>query len=170
MRRRGQITLEIVVLLFVTINIFLYVSMPLAKVGRTAVGELGLAALTAKTVDSMAGKANLVGISGEGSKDYLELEARGELNSVSCSGGAITAAFELHNVTDVDEPRANESLGIGVTPLIGDPLSRTYSKQTDFDLDCSGMSNLSDSDSTVCAQFENAGPSVSINVSEGGCP
>ncbi len=161
MRRRGQITLEIVVILLIVINIYAFISEPLGLVGKSAVSSIGTSALAARAVDSIIQKADMVGISGEGARDYLTVRIVEDFEDFSCGGNAATASFLIHDFTRVDNPNS-----FGVTPLgtrRQDMVEKTYSKSSDFNLDCENFALLSDDDAnTACLTFESGGDEIRI--------
>jgi|GEM_PF-2595061 len=161
MKGKGQITLEIVILLLVVINIYAFISTPLAEVGRAASTSVGTAALATKAVDTIAQKANLVGISGDGARDYALIDIRKDFDEINCASDSIQMVFTVHDVTDVD-PSPNS---FGVIGMIDPhPAPKTYSNTVDFDLDCGDFDLDTDSDYRACVTFENTGDEVKIKV------
>ena len=152
--------MEIVVLLLVVINIYAFISSPLARVGYAASTTVGTAALAVKAVDTISQKANLVGISGDGARDYVIIDMRRDFDTLECTGDSIKAEFRLYDVTNVDNPGA-----FGVTALLR-TAQEDYSRPVDFDLDCDFTGLDLDRNYKACFTFENDGGRVRIMAAE----
>jgi len=133
MENRGQITLETAVLLLLAINIFLYITMPAASVSRGASESVGVAAFASKAVDDIVGKANMVGISGEGARSTAEVAVDRDFENLECIAPRnLALRFHVLEVTNV-----GASSDFGLTAILPPaPTSRSYNRTADFDLSC----------------------------------
>jgi hypothetical protein len=168
MKTKGQMTLEIVIMLTIVISIFLHVSSPAGLVGRAAVESVGTAALAEKAITSIGQKADIVGISGEGAKDYVEVAVSKHFDSpaFSCSSNnIISVAFTYSDTTDIHDTQS-----LGLQELIN-PDTGTLTYTTDFDINCDNtFTNLSSQDNSTCICFENTnGDDVDIKSVDKPC-
>lgn len=173
MDKRGQISLEIVIMVLIVINIFAYITLPLAHVGRVAARNTGASALAAEGVDAIANEANMVGLGGDGARGSVEIFVSRDFTDLSCNSNFVSLTFKKYNTTNVGNPS-----GFGVRELIGDLENVTYPKtdspkNTDFDLDCSNLTtDLVFDDSKACVFLNNVAGVVKIvacNRPAGGC-
>jgi len=173
MDQKGQITLEIVIMLLLVLSIYLYVSNPMGDVSRAATRDVGVAALAAQTVDQIAQKTNMVALSGSGSKDYLEIQLVTEFQHFECGGRAIRLTFSKYTAIEIDNPP-----GLGVHALL-EKGNRTYPASGIFNtydnIASCNLSSLPTGEYTACVCFKSEqgnSPLVDITAFQkplGGC-
>jgi len=154
MDRRGQITLELVVMLVMVVTIFLFVSNPMADISNAATRSVGVSALASKTVDSIVQKANLVALSGSDARDYLEIQIIGDFDGFYCQSGgnSVSLAFNISNQTKLNQT--------GVLGLVANIPQETKTYSSDGLNYKIGSCNLSDLDTgsySACICFEDGG-------------
>jgi hypothetical protein len=161
MKRKGQMTLEIVVMLLLVINLFLYVSMPAGDVAMAATESVGSAAFAMKAVNDISQKAQMVGIGGRGARDCLEITMRESFGAFSCSGGKLSLDVSIHNYTTFDSGFTE----FGLRPVIQDPPDvETYSNNIDFRMDCDNLTYLPQGDYRACVCLGNDGTKIEIKA------
>jgi hypothetical protein len=161
MKRKGQMTLEIVVMLLLVINLFLYVSMPAGDVAMAATESVGSAAFAMKAVNDISQKAQMVGIGGDGARDWLEITMRESFGVFSCSGKELSLDVSIHDFTTFD----NAFTEFGLRPVIQDPLDvKTYSNTIDFGMDCADLINLLSGDYRACVCLENQNNQIILSA------
>lgn len=158
MESKGQLTLETAILLLTAINIFIYITMPLGNVSQAASESIGSTAIAVKNVDAIVQTANMVGLSGDGSKDLIELRTYKRVTDMSCSGSTVSAEISAFDVTDVDELPDT----FGVLELLQEGVDE-YEKEADFPLDCNFRLVTYDS-SPLCVCFENDEGEIDIRA------
>jgi hypothetical protein len=166
MKRKGQMTLEIVVMLLLVINIYLYVTNPSGDLSLIATETVGDAALAMKAVNDISQKAQLVGISGNGSRDWLEVEVRESFEGFSCTSGGKNLRLNLSYFSDTLIDSESDPPTLGLTAL---QRSNTtiYSNAIDFDMICASLISVPvDKDYTACVCLENIDSKINITVYE----
>lgn len=161
MRRKGQMTLEIVIMLLLVINVFLYVSSPIGAVSGSASRSIGTSALAVKAVDSISNKANLVSISGDGAKGYIEIDIRQEFGNFQCIGDEIRLDFMAADTTTLYDTNT-----LGILSLVEDK-PFTYNKTTEANINCDPTQDALvdlqlDEDYRACVWFENDNGQITI--------
>jgi len=137
MHRKGQMTLEIVIMMLMVIIIFSNISIPLGGISRAATESVGTAAFAAKTVDTLVNNANLVGISGDGAKDRASITLRDDFTGFSCPGGnSISMVFDISEDTYPIDPAPGSQLTLSLVPATTSSVSKTYSGNVDFPISC----------------------------------
>jgi len=161
MDRKGQMTLEIVIMLLLVINIYAYISRPLSDVSMAATESIGVSAMAVKAVDTIANKVNLVGVGGAGATDKIKINTFGDFNSISCpptaTGGIIRITYDTYNSSLVGDTDA-----FGVLAATGDKVTFRYSKTVDFPVACNDIGSISNSEGQKCLKFSNNDNQVSI--------
>jgi hypothetical protein len=138
--------------------------MPVGNVGRAAVNSVGASGLAAKAANSIAQTIDAVGISGEGAKDYVEVEIRREFESISCKSGNVEIVLNIADITWVGD---YDQLGVDDVIKYED---KTYSSSFDFPANCDFGSLTYYTDHTACIFFDNTdGDTVEINASNSEC-
>jgi hypothetical protein len=161
MKSKGQLTLETAILLLTALNMFIYITMPLGNVSQAASESVGSTALAVKNVDSIVQAANMVGLSGDGSKNLIELRTYKRIIYMPCNYKTISAEVSVFDVTDVDE--LPESFG--VIELLHENVEE-YEKEADFPLNCNFQGITAHATTPICVCFENNGGEIEITASD----
>lgn len=153
MKRKGQMTLEIVIMLLLVINIFAFISTPLKDVSLAATESIGVSGLAVNAVDSIANAVNIVGISGDGARLELQVAMHEDFEDFSC-GDSINLSFQV-----ADEVGVYDSDAFGVSAEIerGD---ESYARPVDFEvIGCPSAAG----EGKDCLLFENVQGAVKIS-------
>ena len=157
-------TLEIVVMLLLVINIYLYITNPVGDVSYVATLAVGDSALAMKAVNDISQKAQMVGISGNGSRDWLEIEMRRSFEGFSCdsSDKELKLTIGVRFATDIDNE--TNPATFGVTPLVSTNVTKkNVTNRIDFEMDCSNIIELpTDKDYTACVFLNNTDNLINI--------
>jgi uncharacterized protein (UPF0333 family) len=159
MQKKGQITVELTIIIFIAIAIILnMMTIPLNHMSVRETESIGNSALAMKAVEAIATTANLVGIAGDGAKDYVYIDTRAEFYDLDCQSSpqnGIELIYYAYGVTVTDVP---DKPGINLV-YSGDPYP--YFKPVDYPMDCSiPSSNFDNTELKIC--FENNGGTVWI--------
>lgn len=159
---KGQITLEIVLMLLIVINIYLYVSNPVADFSKAASRAVGVSAAAEKTVDILTQKANLVAISGDGATDYAEVMMLKDFRALSCFSNRIALDFDVPTTTTLDNP-----YGFGLTAIL-ETGTLTYpalgANNTRSPITCESSSLPWGRDYTACFCFQSVGGNTTSGI------
>lgn len=107
MDRKGQITLEAVVILLILLSIYAGITFPLGRMSHSSITHLSSAALGDKAVASIAGAVDAVGVGGSGSRRVIKVF----LPAGTTSDGLVCKDKEVSLQLSLDNSRIDRTAG-----------------------------------------------------------
>jgi hypothetical protein len=138
MAKKGQVSLEAVVLLLILISLFAQVTLPLTFWGSNIGKAVASTAMVVDSVNNFADAINLVGVSGDGARKVIRLNVPIEAThlGITCTNVSVTGNFEGYGDLEEEWPSVEKTEDTRPTLIYedGTKYDKLYRREVDFEI------------------------------------